>query len=144
MADSYNKKEREKKKAQRRKEKQLKKEAKKEAGSSRSLDDMMAYVDENGIIRDTPPDPTKKKEVKAKSIELGVPSREKEEFDPVMNGVISFFDTSKGFGFIIAENDEKIFVHQSNITGEPSERAKVQFEKEKGPKGWVAVRVKVI
>ena len=144
MAETFNKKERNKKKAQKRKEKQLKKEARAEAKSSGDLADMMAYIDENGIIRDTPPDSSKKKEVKASSIELGVPKREKEEIDTIMTGFISFFDTSKGFGFIMDEGGEKIFVHQSNITGEPLERSKVQFEKEKGPKGWVAVRVKII
>ncbi|MBB79338.1 MAG: hypothetical protein CL844_10100 [Crocinitomicaceae bacterium] len=77
-------------------------------------------------------------------IELGVPKREKEEIDTIMTGFISFFDTSKGFGFIMDEGGEKIFVHQSNITGEPLERSKVQFEKEKEPKGWVAFRVKII
>ena len=80
MAETFNKKERNKKKAQKRKEKQLKKEARGEAKSSGNLDDMMAYVDENGIIRDTPPDSSKKKEVKASSIVLGVPKREKEGF----------------------------------------------------------------
>ena len=144
MAETFNKKERNKKKAQKRKEKQLKKEARNEAKSSGSLDDMMAYIDENGMIIDTPPDSSKKKEVKASSIVLGVPKREKEEFDTIMTGIISFFDTSKGFGFIMIDGGEKIFVHQSNITGEPSEQAKVEFEKEKGPKCWVAVRVKII
>jgi cold shock CspA family protein len=146
MADTYNKKEREKKKAQKRKEKQMRKEARKEETSSGKLEDMMAYVDENGVIRDTPPDPNeKKKEIKAASIEIGVPKREKEEFDPVMTGVINFFDSSKGYGFIKTDNDdENVFVHYSNINGEPAEGKKVSFEKEKGPKGWVAVRVELI
>ena len=88
MADTYSKKEREKKKALKRKEKELKREAKKDSESSGNLEDMMAYVDENGVIRDTPPDPTKKKEVKAKNIELGVPKREKEEIDSARNEAI--------------------------------------------------------
>lgn len=145
MADTFNKKEREKKKAQKRKEKQLKKEAKKESESSGSLEDMMAYVDENGIIRDTPPDPSKKKQVNAKNIELGVPSREKIEIDPVTEGTLIFFEEQKGYGFIKAPDDENsYFVHQNNISGEPRKGAKVKFEKEKGPKGWVAVRVTIL
>lgn len=144
MADTFNKKEREKKKQQRRKEKQLKKEARKENSGSGSLDDMMAYVDENGVIHDTPPDPKAKKEIKAKNIEIGVPKREKEEFDPVMQGVINYFDTDKGYGFIKTSDDENIFVHYSNISGDPVQGSKVQFEKEKGPKGWVAVKVVVL
>lgn len=144
MADTFNKKEREKKKAQKRKEKRLKKEAKKDNETSGSLEDMMAYVDENGVIRDTPPDPNKKKSVKAKNIELGVPAREKVEIDPVLDGVILFFDHQKGYGFIKTSDEENIFVHESNISGEPSKGSKVKFEKEKGPKGWVAVRVTVL
>ena len=104
----------------------------------------MAYVDENGVMRDTPPDPTKKKEVKAKNIELGVPKREKEEIDPILEGSIIYFDDSKGYGFIKSPDDENIFFHHSNINGEPTQGKKVTFEKEKGPKGWVAVRVNVL
>ena len=143
MADTFNKKEREKKKAQKRKEKQLKKEAKKENGSASGLDAMMAYVDENGVITDTPPDPSKKKDIKAKNIEIGVPSREKIEIDPVMQGEIIFFEEQKGYGFIRSDEEDSIFVHHSNITGEPTKGAKCTFEKEKGPKGWVAVRVNI-
>ncbi|TNE75234.1 MAG: cold shock domain-containing protein [Bacteroidetes bacterium] len=142
MADTYNKKEREKKKALRRKEKSLKREAKKDTETSGSLDSMMAYVDENGIIRDTPPDQSQRKAVKAEDIELGVPKQEKEEIDPILEGMINYFDSSKGYGFI-KHADENIFVHHSNISGDPSMGKKVKFEKEKGPKGWVAVRVKV-
>lgn len=145
MADTFNKKEREKKKAQKRKEKQLKKEAKKEAGSSGSLDDMMAYVDENGVIRDTPPDPTKKKKINAKNIEIGVPAREKVEIDPIIEGTLIYFDDQKGYGFIKSpDSDDSLFVHQNNISGDPQKGAKVKFEKEKGPKGWVAVRVTIL
>jgi hypothetical protein len=61
MADSWNKKEREKKKQKKRKDKAEKmKERKEQSGGSKSLSDMMAYVDENGVISDTPPDPGKR------------------------------------------------------------------------------------
>lgn len=143
MADTYNKKEREKKKALKKKEKELKREEKKEMESSGSLDSMMAYVDENGVIRDTPPDPNKKKETKAEDIQLGVPKVEREDFDPVMEGTISYYEENKGYGFIKCPDGENVFVHFSNITGEAAQGKKVTFEKEKGPKGWVAVRVTV-
>lgn len=145
MADTFNKKEREKKKAQKRKEKQLKKEAKKESDSSGNLEDMMAYVDENGVIRDTPPDPSKKKKINAKNIEIGVPSREKIEIDPILEGTLIFFDEQKGYGFIKSPvSEDSFFVHQNNISGSPKKGSKVKFEKEKGPKGWVAVRVTIL
>ena len=59
MAISFNKKELEKKRKQKRKEKQQRKEERKASGS-KSFDDMIAYVDENGIVIDTPPDSNKK------------------------------------------------------------------------------------
>lgn len=141
MAETFNKKEREKKKGQRRKEKQSKKEARKENATGGGWESMMAYVDENGILRDTPPDPKAKKEIKAKHIEIGIPKREKEEFDPILTGVINYFDDTKGYGFIKTADDESFFVHQNNISGQPAKGKKVRFEKEKGAKGWAAVRV---
>lgn len=141
MAETFNKKEREKKKDQRRKEKQSKKEARKENTGGGGWESMMAYVDENGILQDTPPDPKAKKEIKAKHIEIGIPKREKDEIDPILTGVINYFDDTKGYGFIKTADDESFFVHQNNISGEPAKGKKVRFEKEKGVKGWAAVRV---
>ena len=144
MADTYNKKEREKKKARKKKEKELKREEKRETESSSSLDTMMAYVDENGVLRDSPPDPKLKKSTNPEDIQLGVPKVEREDFNPIMEGTISFFEEKKGYGFIKSPENENLFVHFSNITGEAIQGKKVTFEKEKGPKGWVAVRVKVL
>ena len=73
--ESFNKKEVRNKKEKKRKEKEKKRLARKESEKKSSLDDMIAYVDENGNITDTPPDPTKKKEIKAESIDLNVPKR---------------------------------------------------------------------
>ena len=104
---------------------------------------MIAYVDENGVITDTPPDPTKRTEVDAEEIELGVPKREKEDLITERTGRIDFFDTSKGFGFINEDgSQERYFVHISGMIDEVGENDKVIFEIEKGPKGLNAVRVK--
>lgn len=143
MAETFNKKEREKKKDLRRKEKQSKKESRRENSTGGGWESMMAYVDENGILRDTPPDPKAKKEIKAKNIEIGVPKREKEDYDPILSGVINYFDSAKGYGFIKTSDDESFFVHLNNISGQPDKGKKVRFEKEKGTKGWIAVRVVV-
>ena len=51
---TYNKRENEKKKQARRAEKQKKKEDRKLLGKANSFDDMIAYVDENGVITSTP------------------------------------------------------------------------------------------
>ncbi len=43
--------------------------------------------------------------------------------DPVRNGKVSFFDSSKGFGFIIdTENQEKYFTHVSGIIDQIAEK----------------------
>jgi len=57
-------------------------------------------------------------------------------------GKVSFFDSSKGFGFIIdTENQEKYFTHVSGIIDQIAENDKVTFELEKGMKGMNAVKV---
>ena len=56
MAISFNKRELQKKKAQKKEEKLKRKEERKASGGNGSFEDMIAYVDENGVIIDTPPD----------------------------------------------------------------------------------------
>ncbi|HLO39291.1 MAG TPA: hypothetical protein VK173_12395, partial [Lacibacter sp.] len=73
MADTWNKKEREKKKQQTKKEKEERKQERKENSKTKTLDDMLAYVDENGNISATPPDLSKVRKVKLEDIEIGVP-----------------------------------------------------------------------
>ncbi|HNZ70347.1 MAG TPA: hypothetical protein PKM93_13500 [Prolixibacteraceae bacterium] len=55
-SDSFNKRQIEKNKRAKRKEKQQKKEERKNAPKS-SFEDMIAYVDKNGMITSTPPEP---------------------------------------------------------------------------------------
>ncbi len=145
--ETFNKKEKEKKRLKKRLDKQKKKEERRanSEGVSTSLDDMMAYVDELGNITDTPPDPTKKSKVNAKSIEIAVPKRK--EIDPTLprTGRVEFFNDSKGFGFIKElETQEKFFVHINGLMEEVREGDKVIFELERGMKGMNAVRVKKV
>jgi len=142
---TFSKTEKEKKKIKKRKEKELKKQERKEnSNKGGSFEDMIAYVDADGNLTDTPPDPSQKVEVEAESIEIGVPKKEDmPEEDPVRKGKVSFFDHSKGFGFIIdSENNEKYFVHVTGLIDEIDENDKVTFELERGMKGMNAVRVK--
>ena len=142
--ETFGKKEVRNKKEKKRKDKAAKRLARKEAEKKGGLDDMMAYVDENGMLVDTPPDPSKKKKVKASDIELGVPSREAEAYDPIRKGTVTFFNDSKGFGFIKdLETKESVFVHINNCIDEIGEDNLVSFEVEQGPKGLAAVRVKL-
>ncbi|MBN2738425.1 MAG: cold shock domain-containing protein [Spirochaetales bacterium] len=144
-SETFNKKEVRNKKEKKRKEKEKKRLARKEAEKN-NPDDMIAYVDENGMITSTPPDPSKKKEVKLESIEIGVPNRDNDEkSDPVRKGTVTFFNDSKGYGFIKdSETKENIFVHVNNVLGEIKEGNLVSYEVEMGPKGPVAVGVKQI
>jgi len=146
MADSWNKKEREKKKAQSKKEKaERKAERKEHSKDGNSLDSMMAYIDENGNITSTPPDPSKKREVNAEDIVIGVPKYVHNPEDDIRTGTISFFNESKGYGFIRdAETKQSIFVHINALSEPVKENMRVQFEVEQSPKGLNAVRVKVM
>jgi len=144
---TQNKREKEKKKLKKRKEKELKKQQRKEnSNKGASFEDMLVYVDENGNLTETPPDPDKKVEVEAEEIEIGVPKKEdREEVDTQRTGKISYFDHSKGYGFIL-DNDtgEKFFVHISGLIDECEENDTVVYELEKGLKGMNAVQVKKV
>jgi cold shock CspA family protein len=144
--ETFNKKEVRNKKEKKRKDKEKKRLARKDSEVKSSLDDMIAYVDENGMLTSTPPDPTKKKVViKAEDIELGIANRDSgEEIDPIRKGVVSFFNDSKGYGFIRdMETKESVFVHVNNLVEEIREGNLVTYEVEMGQKGPTAVRVKI-
>lgn len=143
--ESFNKKAVRTKQEKKKKEKEKKRLARKDNDKS-SFDDMIAYVDENGNIIDTPPDPDKKIEVKLEDIEVSIPSRsEDDNYDPVRRGIVSFFNESKGFGFIKdSDTKESLFVHINNVEGEIKEGNVVSYESERGLKGPVAIRVKQV
>ena len=108
-----------------------------------------AYTDAYGNLSSTPPDPDQIiEEINLEDIQVSVPKTlegDKEAFDPVRKGTVSFFDTSKGFGFIIDSADqEKYFTHVSGIIDQISENDKVSFELEKGMKGMNAVKVTLV
>jgi len=141
---TFNKKEKEQKRLKKRKDKQVKKEERKSNSDGGGLDNMMAYLDEDGNITDIPPDPTKKKKTfSAESIQIAVPKQEDILVDPVRKGRVDFFDHSKGFGFIKEQDSqEKFFVHINGVIDPVAEGDKVSFELERGMKGMNAVRVK--
>lgn len=143
--ETFNKKEVKNKKEKKRKEKEKKRLARRENEKKGSLDDMIVYVDENGMITDTPPDPTKKKKVKLEDIEIGIPNREAgPELDPIRIGTVAFFNDSKGYGFIKdSETKESVFVHANNLLEDIKEGNLVSFEVEMGQRGPTAVKVKI-
>ncbi len=146
---AYGKSEREKKSKKKREDKKKRKEERK-ANSKKGtgFDNMLAYVDEFGQLTDTPPDPSKKIIVDAESIVIGIPKKvagEEEEPNFKRQGKVSFFDSSKGFGFIIdSGSQEKYFVHVSGLIDEIVENDVVEYELERGMKGMNAVRVKKV
>jgi cold shock CspA family protein len=144
--ESLNKQEKEKKRFKKLKDKQQKSEERKKNSLGGSLENMIAYVDENGMVTDTPPDPTKKKKViDASSIEIGVPKRIEDDAPTIRKGRVDFFNDSKGFGFIKEiGTQEKYFVHVNGLLEEIKESDMVTFELERGLKGMNAVRVKKV
>ena len=142
---SADKRENEKKRLARRAEKQKKKEEKKLSNKANSFEDMIAYVDENGMITSTPPaENTPKEEIKLEEIVISTPKKDKEE--PVIRrGRIEFFNESKGFGFIKdLSGVEKYFFHISSAPDTIAEGDKVTFEIERGTRGLAAVRISII
>lgn len=146
MADNWKKKERENKKTQLKKNKEEKKLQRKEnRKDGNDLDSMIAYIDENGNLSSSPPDPSKRKILKAEDIEIGVPKqRELTAEELIRKGKVSFFNMAKGYGFIKDnETGESIFVHANSLSQSIAENDKVTFEIGSGPKGPVALNVKV-
>ncbi len=144
--ESFNKKEVRNKKEKKRKEKEKKRLAKKDGEKSGALDDMIAYVDENGMITSTPPDPLKKTEINLDDIQIAVPkSADTGKDDFVRQGTVTHFNESKGFGFIRDQvTKESVFVHVSGLLEPIIEGNLVSFEAGMGPKGPIALKVKPI
>jgi cold shock CspA family protein len=144
---TFNKKELEKKRMQKRKEKlERKEERKANAQEGQSWENMIAYVDENGNITTTPPDPTKKKAaIKTDDIVTGSRNISSHQVNTVKTGRVTFFNNSKGFGFIEdAESGERIFVHSNDLTSPIKENDLVAFETGRGVKGLKAIGVRLV
>jgi len=144
--ESFNKKDVKLKKEKKRKEKEEKKKlARSENKKTGGMDDMIAYVDENGNITSTPPDPSKKKVIVSENIEISIPKRsEDDKPDPIRKGRLTFFNESKGYGFIRdLETQESVFVHVNNFLEDIKENDVVSFEVGMGQKGPAATNVKL-
>jgi cold shock CspA family protein len=144
--ETWNKKEVRNRKEKSRKEKEKKKlERKKNSRDGNNLDDMIAYVDEFGKITSTPPDLSQRVEIKVEDIEISVQKGKlSEPEDTIHIGIVTYFNTSKGYGFIRdLTTQESVFVHIKSLVDQVQENNKVTFEVEKGPKGLNATNVKL-
>jgi cold shock CspA family protein len=142
--ETFQKKDVRNKKEKKRKAKEERRAAKKEKGKS-SLDDMIAYVDDQGNITAEPPDPSEKEEINAEDIELSPPKRDDlPDMDTERNGTVTFFNESKGYGFIRdSETKQDYFVHINDVAGEIAEGNAVIFTVGKGQKGPAAFNVRL-
>ncbi|WP_205512821.1 cold-shock protein [Longitalea arenae] len=140
--DTFAKREREKQRQKKQEDKRQKMKERKANEKSKGLEDMMAYLDENGNLTDRPPDPRKKKTFRQEDMVIGVPKAEDRVADLPRQGTVSFFNTQKGFGFIVdAETRERIFVHANDLSSPIQENDKVTFMVQHGPKGLMATDV---
>ncbi len=136
-----------KKKLQKRKDKAEKKEQRQsQSDKGKDLDDMMAYVDENGNLSNTPPDPRKKKEINSEDISLSYSDRAAIEAEPsVKSGSVTFFNKTKGYGFIKENGTQNsYFVHTNDLAEPITDGDKVTFEVQRGSRGMNAVFVKKV
>ena len=146
--ETFSKKEKEKKRLKKRQEKLAKREERK-ANPKKTFEESIAYIDENGNFTDTPPDKSKRTIIKAEDIEIGVPTRENENDDPIKTGKLEFYNNEKGYGFIARASGEDVFVHFSAINSDGGRRTllegqQVSFEVTSGQKGPQAENVSIV
>ena len=141
MAISFSKRELEKKKQSKKLEKQKRKEERKANAGNGSFEDMIAYVDENGLITDTPPDMNNKQEINIEDIAVSTLKKEETE-ETVLRGRVEYFNEDRGFGVIKDVNStEKYFFYITSVQNPIVEGNMVTFELERGRKGMNAVRI---
>lgn len=141
---SFGKRENEKKKQEKRQEKLKRKEDRKaNTMKGATLEDMFAYVDENGNITSTPPEFQKKEAIDLESIVISTPKKTEEDEPSFFQGKVERFIEEKGYGFIKdLASGNKYFFHISAAPRDIQEGQKVFFELERGPRDMNAVRIR--
>ncbi|MDR0749062.1 MAG: cold shock domain-containing protein [Tannerellaceae bacterium] len=140
---STNKRDNEKKKQSKRQEKQRRKEDRKSnSNKGASLEEMFAYVDENGMITSTPPESTAKDKTDLESIVISTPRKEDTEEESTYTGRVEYYNEAKGYGFIKDLNSvKKYFFHISAAPKDIKEGNLVSFELERGVRDLNAVNI---
>ncbi|TDW97038.1 cold-shock protein [Dinghuibacter silviterrae] len=141
MGESFSKKDKANKKKKDKQDKAQKMlDRKSNNNKGKGLNDMLAYVDENGNLSSTPPNAAARKEIALEDIQLGAAPIQPEETQ--RTGTVSFFNSTKGFGFITDDKSgEDVFFHTNQLAQPVKEKDRVSFERERTPRGYSAVRV---
>lgn len=136
MAESYSKKEKNKKKALKKLEKSNKRELRKTVNNKgKSLEEMIVYVDVLGRLTDVHPDQQDQEK------DLLDASQESKQ-DLMYNGKISSYEKNKGYGFITQEkSNDRVFFHFKVLSEDVIVGDNVQFSKEMTEKGMRATRI---
>jgi cold shock CspA family protein len=142
--ETFNKRAKEQKRLKERQDKREKMEERKlTKKKGMGLEDMMAYVDDNGNITDKPQDPRLKKVFRAEDILIAIPKGNERE--STRTGKLQFFDNEKGFGFIIDDiSHDRVFLHHSNLDFAVELNDSLRFDVQPGERGPVAVHVSKI
>lgn len=79
-------------------------------------------------------------------MEVSIPKRGKgEDPDLIRKGKVTFFNKSKGIGFIKdSETREKVFIHISDVLQEIKENSMISFKRVRGRKGPSAIQVELV
>ncbi|WP_333862773.1 cold-shock protein [Chitinophaga sp.] len=145
MGETFSKKEKNNKKAKAKLDKAEKMRFRKTNNDKgKSLEDMLAYVDENGNLTPfAPKGGTESVPLHELAAMAKVRSRPPE--DTTRTGFVSFYNSTKGFGFITEDNSkDSIFFHNNQLSQPVKEKDKVTFTKERSPRGYNAANVKLI
>ncbi len=143
MAESYSKKEFNKKKLEKQREKEKRREERKiNNDKGKHFDDMIMYVDENGQLTEVPPTENRNSEIELSEIQLGAAPIEAESKQK--SGIITFLNEEKEYGFITSsKGGENLFFHLSNCAHQVKKGNKVIFEVVKSPKGFAAIDIQI-
>lgn len=145
MGESFSKKEKKNKKAKAKIEKAQKMlDRKSNNDKGKPLEEMLAFVDENGNLSSVPPRQGNE-DVTMQELTAVAKSRHRPVVEATRTGFVSYFNQAKGFGFITDDNArENVFFHANQLTELLKEKDRVSFTREKTPRGFSAVDLKRI
>lgn len=135
MADSFSKKEGNKKKAKKKQDKALRREDRKvNNNKGKSLEDMLIYVDKNGNFTSIPPHLQSEDDLNERNITSN-------ETSEIHDGMINFLH-EKGYGFITEDKTRDSLFFNYDVTTFPFKKNdKVTFKKEVSLKGFKATHI---